>query len=91
MLTILIILGALIGFIASFVSTLLGGGAGLIATPAFFYIILHTYGADFAMQIALATCCGMSDLPMPGPPHTMVLIPARILDLISDISVCGLI
>ncbi|QLE79979.1 sulfite exporter TauE/SafE family protein [Francisella sp. Scap27] len=56
----LIILGALIGFIASFVSTLLGGGAGLIATPAFFYIILHTYGADFAMQIALATCCGMS-------------------------------
>ena len=56
----LIILGALIGFVASFLSTLLGGGAGLIATPAFFYIIVHTYGADSAMQVALATCCGMS-------------------------------
>ncbi len=56
----LLILGAVIGFVASFLSTLLGGGAGLIATPAFFYIIVHTYGADSAMQVALATCCGMS-------------------------------
>lgn len=55
----LLILGAVIGFVASFLSTLLGGGAGLIATPAFFYIIVHTYGADSAMQVAVATCCGM--------------------------------
>lgn len=56
----LLILGAIVGFVASFISTLLGGGAGLIATPAFYYIILHTYGSNSAMQIALATCCGMS-------------------------------
>lgn len=56
----LIILGAIVGFTASFISTLLGGGAGLIATPAFYYIIVHTYGPSSAMQIALATCCGMS-------------------------------
>ncbi|MGQ4002494.1 sulfite exporter TauE/SafE family protein [Francisellaceae bacterium CB300] len=56
----LFILGAIIGLFSSFVSTLLGGGAGLIATPAFFYIIVHIYGADSAMQVALATCCGMS-------------------------------
>ncbi|MBK2092461.1 sulfite exporter TauE/SafE family protein [Francisella philomiragia] len=56
----LIILGAIVGFVASFISTLLGGGAGLIAVPAFYFIIVHTYGADFAMQIAIATCCGMS-------------------------------
>ena len=54
------ILGAIIGLFSSFVSTLLGGGAGLIATPAFFYIIVHTYGAEAAMQIALATTCAMS-------------------------------
>ena len=56
----LFILGAIIGLFSSFVSTLLGGGAGLIATPAFYYIIVHTYGAGSAMQVALATCCGMS-------------------------------
>lgn len=56
----LIILGAIVGFVASFISTLLGGGAGLIAVPAFYFIIVHTYGADFAMQIAITTCCGMS-------------------------------
>lgn len=56
----LLILGAIIGFVASFLSTLLGGGAGLIATPAFFYIVVHTYGVQSAMQVALATCCGMS-------------------------------
>ncbi|QIV94174.1 sulfite exporter TauE/SafE family protein [Allofrancisella frigidaquae] len=56
----LIILGAVVGFVASFISTLLGGGAGLIATPAFYYIIVHVYGPSYAMQIALATCCGMS-------------------------------
>lgn len=55
-----IILGAIVGFTASFISTLLGGGAGLIAVPAFYYIIVHVYGASFAMQIALATCFGMS-------------------------------
>ena len=47
----LFILGAIIGLFSSFVSTLLGGGAGLIATPAFFYIIVHIYGADSAMQV----------------------------------------
>ncbi|ABO47098.1 sulfite exporter TauE/SafE family protein [Francisella tularensis] len=56
----LIIFGAIVGFVASFMSTLLGGGAGLIAVPAFYFIIVHTYGPNFAMQIALATCCGMS-------------------------------
>lgn len=56
----LFILGAIIGLFSSFVSTLLGGGAGLIATPALYYIIVHTYGASSAMQVALATCCGMS-------------------------------
>lgn len=56
----LLILGAIVGFIASFMSTLLGGGAGLIATPAFYYIALHTYGSQYAMQIALATCYSMS-------------------------------
>ncbi|ASG68669.1 hypothetical protein CDV26_09945 [Francisella halioticida] len=56
----LLILGAIVGFVAGFISTLLGGGAGLVAVPAFYYIIVHTYGSSFAMQIALATCCGMS-------------------------------
>ncbi len=55
-----IILGGIIGLVASFISTLLGGGAGLIATPAFFYIIVHTYGSHDAMKIALATTCAMS-------------------------------
>lgn len=54
------LLGGLVGFVAGFISTLLGGGAGLIATPAFYYLIVHVYGVDHAMQIALATCCGMS-------------------------------
>ncbi|AIT09337.1 hypothetical protein LO80_04710 [Candidatus Francisella endociliophora] len=56
----LLVLGAIVGFVASFISTLLGGGAGLIATPAFYYIALHIYGPQYAMQIALATCYGMS-------------------------------
>jgi len=56
----LLILGALIGFVSSFIAALLGGGAGLIATPAFYYIALHTYGPEYAMQIALGTCYGMS-------------------------------
>ncbi|API86215.1 sulfite exporter TauE/SafE family protein [Francisella uliginis] len=56
----LIILGAIVGFTASFISTLLGGGAGLIAVPAFYYVIVHVYGPAFAMQIALTTCFGMS-------------------------------
>jgi uncharacterized membrane protein YfcA len=56
----LFILGAIIGLSSSFISTLLGGGSGLIAIPAFFYIVVHTYGAESAMQIALATTYAMS-------------------------------
>ena len=32
----LLLFGGVVGFFASFISTLLGGGAGLIAIPAFF-------------------------------------------------------
>ena len=56
----IIIIGSLVGLSAGLISTLLGGGAGLIAVPAFYYIIIHNFGADFAMQISLATCGGMS-------------------------------
>lgn len=56
----ILIFGATVGFVASFISTLLGGGAGLIAIPAFFYVIAHSYGPEYGMQIALATCMAMS-------------------------------
>ena len=32
----------------------------------------------------------MSDLPIPGPPHIMVLSPVRMLSLISDLRSFGL-
>ncbi|APC96277.1 sulfite exporter TauE/SafE family protein [Francisella frigiditurris] len=55
------LLGALIGFISSFSSALLGGGSALISIPAFYYIIVNAYNTKaHAMHIAITTVCAVS-------------------------------
>ncbi|MDA7742071.1 sulfite exporter TauE/SafE family protein [Francisellaceae bacterium] len=58
------IITALATFLASLISSIFGGGFGLICVPAFYWIIKTFYPhLPDAMQIAIATC-GLSSLPM---------------------------
>ncbi len=56
------ILGALVGFVASFTSALLGGGSALITIPAFYYILVHYYTPTSLMQITIVTVSCISIL-----------------------------
>ncbi|TNF65391.1 MAG: sulfite exporter TauE/SafE family protein [Gammaproteobacteria bacterium] len=56
-----IILSILVGFFASFMSSIFGGGAGLISVPGIYWIVVHFYThTDDAMQMTLATGSGMA-------------------------------
>lgn len=57
----LVIGGVFIGFIASMISCLFGGGAGLVSVPAIYWLLVHHYPNNpHLMQITLATCGAIS-------------------------------
>jgi len=52
----MLFIAAIIGFIASFVSSTFGGGAGLISVPGLYWLFFHTYGGNLPiMQMTLTT------------------------------------
>lgn len=52
----LILISILIGLISSFISSILGGGFGLLSVPSIFWLISHFYpNSNHVMQIAMAT------------------------------------
>jgi len=57
----ILLFGILIGFFASLISALFGGGAGLIAIPAIYWVLYH-YGSyhDHLMQITVSTSCAIA-------------------------------
>ena len=60
----LILLSILLGFVASFISSVFGGGFGLLAIPAIYWLIVHSYpDIPNAMQITIATSI-VSSIPL---------------------------
>ncbi|MCF6768468.1 sulfite exporter TauE/SafE family protein [Thiotrichales bacterium 19S11-10] len=57
----IILLSILVGFFASFLSSVFGGGAGLVTVPGIYWILVHFYGeTNSTMQMTLATGAGLS-------------------------------
>lgn len=57
----LVILSMIIGFSASLVSGLFGGGSGLVTVPSIYWLLVHNYpGSEHYMQVTLATGCVMA-------------------------------
>ena len=58
----LIIGGIILGFFGGLVSSLFGGGSGLIFIPGIFWLLVHVQGAEhpYLMKIALGTCFCLS-------------------------------
>lgn len=53
----LIIGGIVIGFLASFISALFGGGAGLVMVPGIYWLLAHHY-ADTSVLMQMTFCTG---------------------------------
>jgi uncharacterized protein len=60
----LILLAASMGFLASLLSSILGGGFGILSVPAIYWLMIHFYpNAPHAMQTTIATG-GLCSIPL---------------------------
>ena len=60
----LVLLSILMGLVSSFVSSILGGGFGLLSIPSVFWLVSHFYpNTPHIMQIAMVTS-GVSSIAL---------------------------